>query len=236
MKKPIIGITPDFETKDNRDRYYLNNAYSKAIMQAGGIPLILTQQAQAEDYRDAVSLIDGLLLTGGNDHNPSIYQDEKHEKTQVMHEIRQDYELNYFREALQKKIPVLGICLGCQTINVGMGGRLIQDIPSQVESTIIHSQKETRNTLTHKVFIDKPSRLYQILGKDEIQTNSFHHQAVRQPGKGLVISAKAEDGVIESVEADDNRFILGIQWHPEELQEHEGHSLLFKAFVSEAVK
>jgi putative glutamine amidotransferase len=236
MKKPIIGITPDFDSKDNSGHYALNNVYNLAILKAGGVPIAITQQACKEDYQEVIAHLDGLLLTGGNDHNPALYNEDRHEKTFIMPETRQEYELSYFQEALKRDIPVMGICLGCQTINVGLKGTLVQDIPSQITTPLIHSQKESRDTRTHKVIITKGTLLHKILGKTEILVNTFHHQAVKSAGEGLIIGAQAPDGVNESIEAEDGRFILGVQWHPEWLVEQEEHLALFKALVKEAAK
>ena len=126
--------------------------------------------------------------------------------------------------------------MGCQTINVVNGGTLIQDISSTINTKITHSQKESRNTLTHNVTIDKNSRLFQILKKKKIKSNSFHHQAVKKVAPNFKITAKADDGIIEAIEYTKNRFILGIQWHPEGLIQYSDHLKLFKALVDEARK
>ena len=235
MPKPVIGITPDYEIKETKERYYLNSSYVKAVIAGGGIPLILSGLDTDDDFLQMIDLIDGLLLTGGNDHNPALYHAQAHEKTSPLPEKRQDYELRIARTALTLGKPILGICLGCQTLNIVHEGTLIQDIPSEVTTDILHSQKETRNIPTHKVLISKDSHLYRIIGTDALLANSFHHQCVGQPGEKLSIAAQAEDKIIEAVESTQGKFVIGVQWHPEELIHIPEHLSLFKALVA-AVK
>lgn len=237
MTKPVIGITPDFDLgQDGRERYYLNNSYVEAVIAGGGIPLILPGAAHDVDLKEVLSRVDGVLLTGGNDHDPALFGEPKHEKAELLHVHRQQYELAIARNAIQMGKSIMGICLGSQTLNLAMGGTLIQDIPSQIQEPIIHSQKEARSKATHKVSIVKETLLHSIVGLDEIMVNSFHHQAVREPAPGLTISAKAEDGVVESIEGDKKQFRLGVQWHPECLIHKKEHLALFKAFIQASMK
>lgn len=239
MKKPNIGITSSYDggkrkdsIRKNRETYYLNRSYVLAIEKAGGVPIIIPPIEDATQIDRILNTINGLLLTGGYDIKPEVYGVKKiHPKTDTLEWLRQNYELALTKRALKSDIPIMAICLGNQMLNVAAGGTLIQDIPSQVKTTILHSQKENRNVLTHGVAINNPSKLYQILKKTRVQSNSFHHQAIDNVAPGFKVSARANDGVIEAIESIDGKFRLGIQWHPEELIKYRLHLQLFKYFV-----
>ncbi len=219
-----------------RQRFCINRSYVQAVIEAGGIPVLLAGGGDSAGIRQQLELLDGLLLTGGMDHDPKLYGSKKHPKTDTLHSIRQEYEIEIAKLAMKTDFPILGVCLGCQTLNIVNGGTLIQDIPSQVKTNIAHSQKEGRSAQTHDVHIEKNSRLFRILKKGKIKTNSFHHQALGKVGKKFKIVGRASDNIIEAIEYQNNRFVLGVQWHPEELTGYETHRALFKALVNEAKK
>jgi gamma-glutamyl-gamma-aminobutyrate hydrolase PuuD len=244
MIKPIIGITSSYDggkrkdsIRKNRETYYLNRSYVLAVEAGGGIPIIIPPIEDLARVDSILKNIDGLLLTGGNDIKPEVYGAKKvHPKTDTLEWLRQDYELKLTKRALKLDIPILAICLGNQMLNVAAGGTLIQDISSQVKTSIIHSQKENRNVLTHWVAIDKPSKLFKILKKNKVQSNSFHHQAIDRVAPGFKVVARTEDGIIEAIESIDTKFRLGIQWHPEELIKYQLHLQLFKYLVEYSAK
>ncbi|MDI6782482.1 MAG: gamma-glutamyl-gamma-aminobutyrate hydrolase family protein [bacterium] len=240
--KPIIGITGGFDggkrkdsLRPNRELYYLNRSYVLAIQKAGGIPLVLPPLDDLADIDKVLNKIDGLLLIGGHDIYPEVYGAKKvHPKTETLEWLRQEYELALTKRALKQGIPLLAICLGNQMLNVAAGGTLIQDIPSEVNNPLIHSQKEKRDKLTHWVTIDKSSILYRIVKQEKVQSNSFHHQAINRVAPGFKVVAKSDDGIIETIESTDSKFRLGVQWHPEELIKYPNHLALFKALVKRA--
>lgn len=214
----------------------MTRAYVKAVIEAGGVPVLLAGGGDSAGTRQQLELLDGLLLTGGMDHNPKLYGQRKHPKTKMLPSVRQEYELEIARLAMKTDLPIMGICLGCQTLNIINGGTLIQDVPSLVETKILHPQKEDRDVETHEIHVDKNSRLFQIFGKEKVKANSFHHQALGKIGKGFKVVGQAPDSIVEAIEFQNKRFILGIQWHPEALIKYETHLKLFKALVNEAKK
>src|SRR5579862_7499162 len=185
MRKPIIGITCDFDIvppkkkgMKPRERFSLTRAYVQAVIEAGGVPVLLAGGGDGAGTRQQLARLGGLLLTGGMDHNPKLYGQKKHPKTDMLPSVRQEYEIEIAKLAMKTELPILGICLGCQTLNIINGGTLIQDVASLVKTKIIHRQKENRDVETHEVQVDKSSRLFQIFGKEKVRANSFHHQAL----------------------------------------------------------
>lgn len=238
MKNPFIGITSSYDggkrknsLRPNRELYYLNRSYVLSIQKAGGIPLIIPPIDDLKNIDTVLDKINGLLLTGGHDIHPKAYGAKRHLKTDTLESLRQNYELALTKRALKLGIPILAICLGCQMLNIAAGGTLIQDIPSQIPKSLIHSQKEKRDKLTHWVNIENNSFLYRIIGKRKLQTNTFHHQSIARVAPGFRGVAKATDGIIEAIESIDGKFFLGIQWHPEELIKYSTHLKLFQGFV-----
>lgn len=206
---PLIGVTSVYDT----DKSYVETAYVNALRKAGGIPVILPPLADDPEAVDVYcGWLDGLLLVGGRDIPPGSYGEKPHQTVEVLPAIRFEFESRLVSAWLNSGKPLLGICLGSQLINVMSGGTLIQDIPSQITSNIRH---RGGYSVYHTVYINKGTRLHDILGVDSMQVNSAHHQAVKKPGKGLLIAARAPDGVIEAIEKKGERFVLGVQWHPE---------------------
>ncbi|QUW23127.1 gamma-glutamyl-gamma-aminobutyrate hydrolase family protein [Sporosarcina sp. Marseille-Q4063] len=230
MKKPVIGITTDV---DSDRKHQLNTNYVTAVKRAGGLPLILPIGVE-EDAKQVAHLIDGIILTGGGDIDPTLFDEEPHALLGEVSPTRDSLEIALAKEMLQANKPILGICRGLQILNVALGGAIIQDIHSQSANTILqHSQKATRSHQSHFVQVKKESILESIAETTKIKVNSFHHQAVKDVPKPLKISGTASDGIIEAVESTDHDFVLGVQWHPEALAEYgEVVSLrLFDKFV-----
>lgn len=246
--KPIIGITGNFI---DRDRFFVDagigtkgqewsvlpNDYIKAVVRAGGVPLIIPVETDREILIEIGELIDGLILSGGEDVDPMIYGSIPDDKTGRISPDRDDYEL-FLTDYIYKKTkkPILAVCRGLQILNVYLGGKLILDIPRAGYNTHSISVNERYNPV-HKVRIEEDSLLYNIINKSELGVNSHHHQGISQLGRDLRIIAKAEDGLIEAVEHKDieDRFIMGLQWHPEMLcLSDEGQYKIFDYFINEA--
>ena len=232
IKKPLIGITLDAEEPGGYTEYpwyALRENYCSSITNAGGVPFPLTHDLTL--VSDYLSLIDGLVITGGShDIDPTLYGIPERHATVTLKPQRTTFEMAIAKAVLNKNLPLLGICGGHQVINVALGGTLIQHIPDEVPNCLEHVQKNTRYEPWHTVTILKETRLYKIIGTDEIDVNSGHHQAIQNPGKECVINALAPDGVIEGFEAPQYRFCLGIQWHPEFIVTPYD-ALIFKAFI-----
>ena len=239
--KPLIGITPDFN--GNRPEFggkeptcFVRNRYLNAILEMGGIPIVLPLSQKKGLAGMVLEKIDGLLLTGsGPDIPPSLYQERQKYPFPLVHPLRTQFELALCRLALRENVPLLGICGGAQLLNVTLKGSLYQDIPSEIQTSIAHRQKEKYEKATHRVEIITGSMLYDILKNKEIKVNSSHHQSVKTPGHKLRINALSDDGVIEGIECPGHRFALGVQWHPEWMYKTDSPSRkIFKAFVGAA--
>lgn len=222
--QPVIGITANYTEGDAtlRDRYY------KQVVAAGGVPLMIPPIADKNVIINTLEHIDGLLLTGGGDYNPLWGGEEPSPKLHSINAERDLPELLITRLAYNRQIPMLGICRGIQTLALAFGGKIIQDIDSGIK----HSQEAERSLPTHSVVIKKNSTLFNLYGKDEIFVNSFHHQAVGDTGSHFTIIAKSKDGITEAMESNEFKPIIGVQWHPEWLEE-EGLKL-FKWLVEKS--
>lgn len=216
-KKPLIGVTFDsLETEKYATFpwYGVRKNYCERVAEMGGIPFPLIHDLGLVDTY--ISLIDGLVITGGgHDICPTYYGAEETHPTVTLKPQRTAFELALAKAALEKNIPLLGICGGEQVLNVALGGSLIQHIPDEVSDSLNHLQPQRRHESIHKVTVVKETLLHKIVGAEEFSVNSIHHQAVKTPGQGLVVNALAADGVIEGIEAPSYRFCLGLQWHPE---------------------
>ena len=231
MKIPVIGITLDSENDNCYSKfpwYAIRKNYLHAIEKLGAIPFPLPHSLNS--INDIASFIDGIIITGGNfDISPSIYGKQnissRNEKN-----IRTIYEMKLCELGLNKNIPILGICGGEQLLNVCLGGTLIQDIKSLDYKTLNHEQSNPRNETSHEVFIVSQTKLHGIINQSRIMVNSAHHQAVKEPGNGLIINALSADGVIEGIEDPTKNFCIGVQWHPEFFIQDSDNKLL-KAFI-----
>lgn len=231
--KPIIGINCDYGEAGKHPYAFTYRNYSESVIAACGIPFLLPVIKDKNDVAHFLKRIDGLLLTGGNDVPPQRYGKEQHQKTVCVHPDKDTSDNILVGAALQMKKPILAICYGVQLVNVVLGGSLIQDIPSEGISFLVH--KDLRNEqYTHPVTVGKNSLLSEIVEAGCIETNSVHHQAIHELGKGLVATACTSDGVIEAVELDEYPFLLGVQWHPERMTYDPCHRALFSALVKAA--
>ena len=209
--RPVIGITANYSDIDAtvRDRYY------KQIINAGGVPVIIPPIADTAIIADTLEKVDGILLTGGGDYNPLWCGEEPSPKLHNINKERDAAELILTRLAYNKQIPILGICRGIQTLAMALGGHVAQDISSQ--ATIKHSQDADREEATHSVVIEEGSILFSVY-HDRIgflPVNSFHHQAVDNPGSLFRATAHSKDGIIEAIESTEYKNVMGVQWHPE---------------------
>ena len=233
MKKPLIALTLDYETSkgySNYPWYAIRENYFTSIEESGGIGVGIPH-----NMKDIVSLlhkIDGLVITGGNfDIDPNIFGESSVHKTVKLKENRTNFELLAAEIMLKQNKPVLGICGGEQLINVLYKGSLIQHIPDEIKNPIEHEQKNPRNEAGHSVTIQENTKLYSIISKKNIMVNSAHHQAIKVPGKGLIVNALSNDGVIEGIEDPKKSFCIGVQWHPEFFIQGSDNKLL-KAFIN----
>ncbi|MDF2660087.1 MAG: gamma-glutamyl-gamma-aminobutyrate hydrolase [Paenibacillus sp.] len=226
--KPIIAVTASCD----ENTAVLKYAYSDWIIRAGGIPVIVPFGLGEAEVRRLCGKTDGLMLTGGADIDPSYYGEEPLKELGRITPERDRLEVLLIREYASAGKPIFAICRGEQVLNVALGGSLYQDIYSQCK-TIQHSQKAPTSHLSHAVTADEGSLVARIAGTTSFKVNSFHHQAVKQPAPGMRITARAGDGTVEAIESESgDRFVLGVQWHPEETAGTDDISRkLFEAFV-----
>ncbi len=214
MNKPIIGISTSVLVDEGGgfpgyERIYVNKDYVSSVISAGAVPLMIPMDATEENLRQTLELVDGMIFSGGHDIAPIRYGEEPHQKLQEICPERDEFDFLLYRLAKEHSLPILGICRGFQLMNVSEGGKLYK--------------------------VEFGSRLYDILGKEEIRVNSFHHQAVKSVSENVVISGRALDGVVEAIELKDYPFGVGVQFHPEMLQEkEEDMKKIFAALVSAA--
>jgi putative glutamine amidotransferase len=232
-KRPVIGVTLDAEEAGGYSKcpwYALRRNYAASLTRAGGLPLALAHEPDlVEAYLDA---IDGLVVTGGNfDVDPALFGDAARHETVKLKPGRTGFEMAMTQGALARDMPVLGICGGQQLLHVVLGGRLIQHIPDAVRSDIAHEQPTPRDRPGHRVQVLAGTKLHEIVGADVLEVNSAHHQAAEDEPAGVVVNARAPDGVIEGIEAPAYRFCIGVQWHPE-FEIDAGDTRLLTAFVS----
>jgi putative glutamine amidotransferase len=233
---PLIGLSTSVTVDTVPERAYTNASYIRAVQQAGGVPVLLPPQLDVDSLETLWSRLDGLVLTGGGDLDPARFGEARHAAVYDVSAARDELELTLSRRALDDDVPVLAICRGIQVLNVALGGTLYQDIPSDIPEALQHSQKAPRHEATHPVKVmGEGTRLGAIVGDLELNVNSFHHQAIRKLGDGLREVAWAPDGVIEGVELPGDGFVVGVQWHPEELVGHDRAARsLFAAVVDAA--
>ncbi len=230
--RPRIGLTLDAEPPGGYSRlpwYALRENYFAAIARAGGLPFALPHELELVD--GYLELLDGLIVTGGAfDLDPALYGASERHASVTTKDRRTAFELAIARAAVEHDLPVLGICGGQQLLNVVLGGDLLQHIPDAVPGSLAHEQPNPRTEPGHTVAVARGTLLHAIVGRDELAVNSAHHQAAGSVGPGVVISARAPDGVIEAIEAQHLRFCLGVQWHPE-YRLSEGDDAILRAFV-----
>jgi len=236
MTTPLVALTATTKPMDGIVRIRLNEAYANAARAAGLAPIILPP-LEAAELAPLLDAVDGVILTGGEDIDPGAYGALRAPSVHDPHRQRDACELALTRLARERNVPTLAICRGIQLVNVALGGTLVQDIPSERPSGINHDQANAREDRLHAVSITPGSKLAAALGATDITVNSSHHQSVDRVAAGLRVTARAPDGIIEGVEwAGDEWWMLGVQWHPEELirDTKAWDRGLFRAFADQA--
>ncbi len=223
MTYPIIAITagqilrPAQAGEMQQTTTGCSTDYVDAVVRAGGAPLVIPRHTDPEAVRAIVALVDGVLFTGGGDVCSLAYGKEPHPSLTLQDPARDVAEIAAATAALERGVPILGICRGIQLLNVALGGTLVQDVPSQVDGALQHYTHSLAPIAVHTIDIEAGTLLERLLGASTAPVNSYHHQAVDDLGDGLRVNARARDGVIEGVEAADGRPLLALQYHPEEL-------------------
>ena len=248
MKKPVIGITCAMEYDDENRNYpvmfafdYLKRQYYRAIEIAGGVPILLPNIENLELIDQMIRIVNGLLVSGGGDIDPSFFGQKFLPESQKIRKQRDLFEISLVRKAREKRIPILGICRGHQLINVAFGGTLYQDLSLidrgvlQYAPTYDHSnQGRFDYKKKHWVEIKEKAKLFSIIKHKKIEVNTSHHQVIKDLAPGFVVSALAEDKIIEGIENEKDDYLIGIQWHPEVEIEDRISEAIFKSLVEAA--
>ena len=241
LRKPLIGITcntlpADGNVMPGMIRTFVNSDYISSVERAGGVPLLLPPVAGYESALAQLAAVDGLILTGGPDVDPRLYGEEPLAQLGTVNHERDRYELLVVIAAEELEKPTLGICRGLQILNVACGGSLHQEISLIEGCNLKHFQTSAqRSALWHTADVEPDSGLSRIVGAGRLPVNSYHHQAVKTLAPGFVITARSQDGIVEAIERPGNRFVVGVQWHPEVLAETNPSMLAqFQALVSHA--
>lgn len=237
-KSVLIGLPcARLSRSKGRALHYIASTYIDALIAAGATPLLIPATDNEEVLLSAYRAVDGLLLTGGVDINPQYYNEDINGSVDI-DDLRDVAELKITRWALEEDFPVFGICRGQQLLNVAAGGSLYQDIASDLPETLQDHQesahRQQRDFLAHSVRLLPDSKLAEIMGTTELEVNTLHHQSVKQPGQGLRVVGVGSDGVAEALESPAHRYVVSVQWHPEELwPEQAAAKNLFTRFVAE---
>lgn len=235
MSRPLIGISGSMN--DTKKQLFLVRSYMQVLLQAGGIPVLLSPDMDSSSMASCIELLDGFMLAGGGDVVPERFGEEAIPELGETTPVRDAFELEILGKIIERQMPVLGICRGIQVMNVAIGGTLYQDLPAQYHpedlSPLSHKQEEPYEIPTHTVQIEPLSLLHSLTGQNELQVNSMHHQSVKAIAAPLRVVARATDGVVEALEHPGLPFFLGVQWHPERLAD-EASRQLFKGFIKAA--
>lgn len=244
MKKPIIGISchtiPFTESWfHGYNINYIGQDEALAVMEAGGVPVVLPQTSEDDLIKEYLGYIDGLVIIGGDDVSPSLYNEDMLEKCERPNYDRDDYDSKLILEAFRLKKPIITICRGIQLTNVLLGGTLYQDLSYNPEVSIDHARMGDGIGVVHSIdVLDKDSLFYQALKRDNMYVNSIHHQIIKDLAPALKVVAKSKDNVIEVVELNDNdHFFIGMQFHPEMMSNRidKGMNKVFQALVAAAM-
>ncbi len=212
MKK-VIGLIPLYD--DEKDSLWMLPGYMKVLEACGALPIVLPLTSDPAELRDAFSLCDGILMTGGHDVDPELYGEKASEACGIPCRPRDEMERFLFSLCLQEDKPVLGICRGIQLMNVLLGGDLYQDLPTEHPSDTEHHMSPPYDRPIHRVEVEAGTRLSDLIGAGEYAVNSYHHQAVKTLAPRARAMARSEDGLVEALEVPGQRFAVGVQWHPE---------------------
>ena len=234
--KPLIGITTYQSTNAyGQPTVLLQQSYIRAVMQAGGMPVLIPSMIASAGWDAVYSRLDGILFSGGGDIALDRFAGDPHPRIDDVEPERDTVELQMIQAAASDGKPFLGICRGCQVLNVALGGTLYTHIPDQLAGALDHSYPgNMRTVLVHEVKIEEGTHVAEIYGTPIIQVNSLHHQGLKDIAPVLRVAGHAPDGLVEAVELPDHPFGLAVQWHPEWLTDQEPTRNLFKKFVEAA--
>ena len=242
--KPVIAISSSYDPTHSQHGYesmgphlYIYADYIRPIVELGAAPMIIPVLRDTDFYSDVIARVDGLLLIGGVDVNPFLFGGTV-EKGFGHCDPDKDYgEIEMTTAALERDIPIFGICRGIQLLNLILGGTIHQDISDDIPNAIKHNPGFPPGTFSHNVIVEKGSLLHKIVGTEKFAVDSSHHQSVDSPANGCLITARSTDGVIEALEMPSKRFLLGVQWHPERVWRLGiEHRLIFEAFIKACKK
>lgn len=212
--KPLIGVTSNLQD----GILSLSTDHIQSITRAGGVPVILPNVPPEEAEDELAAVMDGLLVTGGGDIDPLTFGEEPKQKLGAICPERDRFEMGIIKKMFMLNKPIFAICRGCQVLNIALDGDIYQDIYSQIETELLqHTQIAPRYHTSHYINIKQGGLLYEIAQTEIAKVNSYHHQAVRHVSPYLTISATSNDGIIEAIESNNRRFVLGVQWHPENM-------------------
>jgi putative glutamine amidotransferase len=236
--QPVIGLTsraiPLPAAGRERPVETVARAYVEALEAQGALAVLLPSTADPQRAAEYAALVDGVVLTGGDDPHAHLFGEEPHPRIERVDLRRDRFEIALVRAARERRLPLFGICRGIQLLNIALGGDIYQDIEAQTESAVCHTQRTLGDPAWHEVEITTGSRLAGYVGQRRLAVNSFHHQACRRPGEGLrVVATAMGDGLVEALEDPDHRFFLGVQWHPE-IGPDAASEALFAGFVRSA--
>ncbi|MEP7067272.1 MAG: gamma-glutamyl-gamma-aminobutyrate hydrolase family protein [Gemmatimonadota bacterium] len=240
--RPIIGITTqtlEAVPGELPRCWVMSQRYVDVLTQVGAIPWIIPLSQDMETLRAVYERLDGVFLPGGVDMDPDQYSESRLPACGVTDADRDRVEVAFVRWAMAERKPVLAVCRGVQVLNVASGGTLYQDLAEWCESAIKHdywpNEPRQRQDLVHEVSVEPGTHLASIMGAGKTTVNSMHHQGIKKLAPGLVVNSRAPDGLIEGVEGSDDAFLLGVQWHPEELVEIDpANRRLFESFIEAA--
>jgi putative glutamine amidotransferase len=231
--RTLDSITPTPEGEPVREEMALSLTYLRAVQEAGGIPVVTTLLS-ADAIDSLLAHVDGVCLSGGPDIDPSFYGEAPHAQLGPTWPELDAFELAVARAADARGLPILAICRGAQVFNIARRGSLYQHLPDVVGEVINHRQLESGTQATHGIVLAGSSRLRTLLDCPRTQVNSFHHQAIAELGENLIVTAHADDGSIEAVEATDREFAVAVQWHAETMIDRPGHAALFAGLIDAA--
>ncbi|MGI6665098.1 MAG: gamma-glutamyl-gamma-aminobutyrate hydrolase family protein [Christensenellaceae bacterium] len=232
-KTPIIGLTAYYKDAPPKGHYMVGHDYVYSVAQSGGCPILLPITDEEKILERYAAQIDGLILIGGGDVDPTLYGEAPSPLLGGVDLSLDVYEIALIKHVARLKKPIFGICRGMQVLNVAYGGTLIQDIPSQVEHALVHAgDMQKRSTPIHDILVEKEGCLWDMMKRERIGVNSFHHQAVKQLAEEFQVTAYAEDGIVEAMEHKTEN-IYGVQFHPENMSMTDSKmKALFDTFIN----
>jgi putative glutamine amidotransferase len=233
-RRPLIGITLDAGRESGK--YLLSSEYATSVEKAGGIPFPIAFLTDPALIPQILDRLDGILFTGGDDMDPARFGQTLHASAVPMNPRREEFEFALVEQAERRRLPTLGICLGCQVLNVHRGGDLHQFLPDIPREPALEHRRLERELPRHPVIMDLSTRLGRFFGTPELSVNTYHKQGINRLGHDLRVVAKAPDGIIEAIEDPALPLFVGVQWHPERLWTEKEHLRLFELLVASAGK